>query len=283
MFSEEMMIKKKIYALLKRAYPSVDRTFNRPWHDQPFTSSPMASADKYQQLFSEIKSEVVEEVKQYELESQFSIDQAWLLPLALHTQVVIKNSPLCFQHGPLLYSALRKYLSDSKLNYINIVETGTARGFSSLCMAKAMADEAVEGKIITFDVLPHHTSMYWNCIDDLKGQSSRAGLLKSYQDLIDRYLIYVQGDTKVSMSKTQISRVHFAFLDGAHTYKDLMNEFQYLDGKQESGDMIVFDDYVESAFPGVVKAVDEICKRYCYLPRIIQSNKQRAYVIASKE
>ncbi|SCA63543.1 Uncharacterized protein SCG7109_AR_00130 [Chlamydiales bacterium SCGC AG-110-M15] len=276
------MLKKKIYAFLKRGYPKFDRVFNKPWHDQPFGSEPQASEDTYLKLFSNIKDEVLEQVSQYEKGCGFSIDRAWLQPLVLHTQVVIKKSPLCFQHGPLLYSALRSYIEKKAPNYVNIIETGTARGFSSLCLAKALQDADTEGKIMTFDVLPHKTAIFWNCIDDLQGPCTRESLLQGFHDLIDRYLIYIQGDTRVSMLKAQMSRIHFAFLDGAHTYKDLMNEFQYLKGKQQPGDIIVFDDYVESVFPGVVKAVDEICDRHAYQPRKFTSSEQRAYVIATK-
>ena len=57
---------------------------------------------------------------------------------------------------------LRNYLSTlSKENKtINIVETGTARGFSSICMAKALSDSEFEGSIFTLDVLPHFKKMF---------------------------------------------------------------------------------------------------------------------------
>ena len=37
-----------------------------------------------------------------------------------------------------------------------------------------------------------------------------------------------------------------------------------IENYQESGDMIVFDDYSPHQFPGVVKAVDEISQRYLF-------------------
>jgi hypothetical protein len=61
-----------------------------------------------------------------------------------------------------------------------------------------------------------------------------------------------------------------------------MPEFFYLKDKQKKGDIIFFDDYTPDLFPGVVKAVDEICEKYNYSKRIITISQQRRYVIAVK-
>ena len=59
--------------------------------------------------------------------------------IALNTQIQIKKvSKMLYLHGFVLYAALRKYIKDHPdIHHINIVETGTAKGFSALCMAKA--------------------------------------------------------------------------------------------------------------------------------------------------
>ena len=56
----------------------------------------------------------------------------------------------------LLYSTLRNYLeSQRKIGFVNIVETGTARGFSAICLSKALNDtKNVAGVIHTIDILP---------------------------------------------------------------------------------------------------------------------------------
>ena len=56
-------------------------------------------------------------------------------------------------------------------NSINIIETGTVRGFSALCMAKALSDAKFEGSIFTIDVLPHDKKMFWNCAADHRRQT----------------------------------------------------------------------------------------------------------------
>ena len=102
--------------------------------------------------------------------------------LALHTQVVIKKSKLNYQHGKKLYSILSNYIKKNKLNFYNIFETGTARGFSSICMSKALIDANAFGKIYTIDILPHNKKKYWNCIDDNEGMKTRNSLLNKWKN-----------------------------------------------------------------------------------------------------
>ena len=52
--------------------------------------------------------------------------------LALSTQIVIKESKMLYLHGYLLYVALDEYLKKNPaIDFVNIIETGTARGFSA--------------------------------------------------------------------------------------------------------------------------------------------------------
>jgi hypothetical protein len=260
----------------------IDKLAYRSFYRFPFGDKPLADADTYRKIWQQAKQIPYPLIDQYETETGFAIDQGWFHDLALLTQVVIKQSDICYQHGRLLYAALSQYIAWYPDQTINILETGTARGFSALCMAKALHDRQRPGKIITFDVLPHHTKMYWNCIADEQGPQTRAELLSSYQSLIDEYVIFHQGNTKIELGKIEIPRLHFAFLDGMHTYDYAMDEFRYVTQRQNPGDMIFFDDYTPQFFPGIVKAVDEICDRYGYTKQVIPISAQRGYAITQK-
>ena len=115
---------------------------NLPWYDQPFCSSPQGSAEHYLSLAEDVQQQQYPEIEQFEKKSGFQIPVVWLDELALQTQIVIKSSPLCYAHGRVLYSALSSHLKshppNSTTQRITIWETGTARGFSALCMAKAL-------------------------------------------------------------------------------------------------------------------------------------------------
>jgi hypothetical protein len=149
-------------------------------------------------------------------------------------------------------------------------------------MAKALQNQQRAGLILTFDVLPHQTPMYWNCIDDLNGPRTRTELLEPWQDLLRDYVVFHQGDTKLELPKVQTERIHFAFLDGAHTYKDVMFEFAQIREQQQPGDVVVYDDYTPQQFTGIVKAVDEICETYRYKRTDLQAHSGRRYVVAVK-
>ena len=97
--------------------------------------------------------------------------------------------------------------------------------------------------------------MFWNCAaDHTNGDQSRHNLLNDWADLTERYIIFMQGFTKHILPKISLTRINFAFLDGAHTYKDVMFEFNAISKRQKNGDIIVFDDYNEKHFPGIVKS-----------------------------
>lgn len=259
---------------------------NARWYDFPLGNEVRATRDEYLELAEKVKSKQYPEIDNYEKTTGFAIDKKWLDELALHTQIVIKKSELCYAHGRVLYSALSEYLNTIPMQKVDeritIWETGTALGFSSLCMAKALQDQKRSGLILTFDVLPHKTPMYWNCIDDLNGPRSRAELLEPWKALVENYVVYHQGDSKLSMPKVEAGRVHFAFLDGAHTYEDVMFEFEQVRDNQLSGDIIVYDDYTPDQFPGLVSAVDEITNMHGYDCIKLQGHSTRGYAVTIK-
>lgn len=272
------IVRKTVNGIVKQ----IDKAANYQWYHYPFGKKPLADKTTYLQIAKKAKEKRYEQVDIYEQSTSYAIDKSWLDKLALHTQVVKKKSVICYQHGRLLYSTLRKYIEESKVACVNIIETGTARGFSAMCMSKALSDARTGGKIVTFDVLPHNVKMFWNCIDDLEGEKTREELLYNYSAFLDNYVIFHQGDTQIELPKVQLSRVHFAFLDGTHHYNDVLIEFDAIKYKQKRGDIIFFDDYTPSIFPGVVKAVDEICDKYAYTKQVIQIDSNRGYVIAKK-
>ena len=272
-----------IHKIAYKGFVSLDSFVNARWHSDPYGTETHASVEEYYALASKAKKNTSSAVCDFESEKGFTIDLEWLDELALHTQIVKKTSTLSYIHGRIIYTALMDYLKKNKHSRLNIIETGTARGFSALCMAKALEDSCVEGLIATFDIIPHHEAMIWNCIDDHEGPKSRSQILSRWQALVDRYILFHQGYSRVELPKVQLDRVHFAFLDGAHGYEDVMFEFSQIRDKQYTGDIIIYDDYNKIQFPGLVRAVDEICSKNSYSRLDIKPDGERAYVIAIKK
>ena len=111
-----------------------------------FFKSKSFDKQKYLNIYKQLKSNYKTSLPK-EINSQFKIDRKFILELALPTQVTIKLSKINIDHGKILYSLLRNYISKNKINRINILEVGTAKGFSSLCMAKALYDHKIDGNI----------------------------------------------------------------------------------------------------------------------------------------
>ena len=103
------------------------------------------------------------------------------------------------------------------------------------------------------------------------------------RELVEPVVTFVEADSRMGLQKVAPGRVDFAFLDGAHTYHDVIKEFEQIVPRQKTGDTIMFDDYSPTIFPGLVKAVDDGCARWGYDKAVIRSRGDRAYVIARKQ
>lgn len=262
---------------------TLDKAEDRRHAESPLCAAPLAPPSEYFRLWEDARRQSFPTVERYEETCEAAIDAEWLHRLALLTQVTIKRSAPCYQHGRLLYATLVRYARDRQRDNLTILETGTARGFSSLCLARALADAGATGKIVTFDVLPHDVPIYWNCVLDADGPRTRGSLLSDYADLLGKYLIFVRGDTRRELTRMVFPRVHFAFFDSVHTYNHLMAEFAAVGPRQRPGDLMFFDDYTPALYPGVVKAADEICDQHGYAKHVIVASPTRQYLIAAKE
>ena len=267
MFKLQLIFFRYLFFFLKIGYPF--GIF--PW---------TINKDKYLKIFNDIKIKRYPNIDDYEQKKKFKIEKEWIDNLALTTQVVIKESEINYQHGRLLYSELSEYILNKNYDF-NILETGTARGFSSICMAKALFDRNKNGKILTIDILPHNRKIIWNCIKDLSGKSTREELLQDWKNLLE-YINFKQGRSERILETNNIDRVHFAFLDGAHNKKTVEYEFEWVAKRQLKNDIIIFDDYSMSQFNGIYKLINEIEDTKRYLIKKVNSDQNRAYAIAYK-
>jgi predicted O-methyltransferase YrrM len=255
----------------------------RKYSRSPLCDAVLAPPAEYRRIWAEAQRETYPVVDRYEAACGAAIDPAWFQQLALLTQVPIKQSAICYQHGRLLYATLVRYTRQRASQHLTIVETGTARGFSALCMAKALDDAGATGKIASFDVLPHEVEILWNCVRDADGPRTRAALLSDYSDLLERYVAFHRGDTKWELARMSVPRIHFAFLDSVHEYDHVMAEFASIRARQKAGDVLFFDDYTPEAYPGVVRAADEICRDHGYSKHVVTANARRQYLVAEKQ
>tara|TARA_Y100000589_G_scaffold23985_1_gene19790 strand:+ start:547 stop:1425 length:879 start_codon:yes stop_codon:yes gene_type:complete len=276
--------------LLKVINKIKDKFFEIPFIEKPLPKKLSIKknhnykADTYYRLHQKATNSKNIKVEQFIKKTKFLINNDWFNEVSLITQTCIKNGELNFNHGKILYSLLSEYIqnkSNSHNNNITVFETGSARGFSALCMSKAIIDQRISGKIITIDCISHNKKTYWNCISDLEGEKTRQELLYKWEKELSN-IIFIQGWTNEILKKIGIKRINFAFLDAQHTKRAVLEEFNYINERQSSGDLIFFDDVTPNLFDGVCKAVMEIEKNYSYKIKYLPFDKNRGYAIATR-
>ena len=240
--------------------------------------------EDYVNIHNKSKLKQYKEVDYIEEEYQFKINKNFFENLAFNTQVVIKNNEINYQHGRILYTYLSDYINKSlnKTSNFTILETGTARGFSSICMSRAIIDRNVNGSVYTIDILPHDIKMVWNCPKDFTEISSRMEMLSDWSDELSN-IVFLTGSSKKILNNLFLNRVHFAFLDGLHTYVAVKHEFDYINKRQNSGDMIIFDDVVKNKYNGVVKLINELIDLEIYNVNLLRVSEFRTLGIAVKK
>ena len=113
----------------RKLAPTVNGWVDTRWYGSPLGEAPRADPATYLSLAHAAADQCHDEIDAFERAQGFAVDREWLDELALHTQIVIKESRLCYQHGRILYAALRHYLKGRAAGaapHLHIVETGTA-------------------------------------------------------------------------------------------------------------------------------------------------------------
>jgi predicted O-methyltransferase YrrM len=128
----------------------------------------------------------------------------------------------------------------TKYGYLNCVELGTSLGFTSMCIAKGLPNNA---KLITIEganeiaqvAQQHFTQLNLNDKIDLR--------VGNFNDLLPAVL-------------NELTQVDLAFIDGNHTYEATINYFNLLLQKTHNNSVLIFDDIYWSK--GMTKAWEEI-------------------------
>ena len=273
----------------QRLYLLVHNAYYKRWYRYPLGLK-KSSAANYISRYDDAIANIPSSVAEVEASTRFSIDLSFFNDLAKHIQISAKNSPADFSHGRILYCLVSSYINKLSLESdpdnisFTILETGTAKGFSSIIFAKALYDHGVLGKVISFDIIPNESSQYWNCLTDhiQNKPQTRQELLSKWSILVNSFIVFVQGDTNVTLSQISCGRINFAFLDGAHKYNDLIHEFSIVAKSQISGDVIVCDDYNINLFPGITKAIEKSCIRHNYQKQLIPLRSGRSLAVCTK-
>ena len=163
-----------------------------------------------------------------------------------------------YERGILLYSLIAKYKPK------NVLEIGTAEGYSTLCMAWAMTDYNINGKIFTIDPKPFDVPVERNVTweDNPKHDTvmlSRKELWNKFanEEWIEKIEVLTGFSGEVLQKNTKLPKMDMGFIDGSHVYEAVVHDFYaFLEAASESFHLL-FDDYVPNENDGVTKTIDE--------------------------
>lgn len=179
-----------------------------------------------------------------------------------------------YERGMLLYALIANYRPRV------VIEFGTGRGYGTLCMAWAMVDHGINGKIHTVDILSPDTKINW-AIDWHDGQPPQNQLLtwnevwqQSAPEAWLRHIEHLTGDSSKSLRNYSGDSIDFAFIDGAHDYDGVRHDYYALLKYVSPSFGILFDDYavIKPTF-GVHELIDKEVSPY-FDTHLLQTKRQ---------
>ena len=164
-----------------------------------------------------------------------------------------------YERGMLLYSLIAKYKPK------NVLEIGTAEGYSALCMAWAMTDYDINGRIFTIDPKPFDVpvkrEITWE--ENPKYESimlSTKELWNKFanKEWIKKIEVLTGFSGEILQKKTkEFPKMNMGFIDGHHAYEAVIHDFYAFLQTASENFYLLFDDYIPNDNSGVTKVIDE--------------------------
>lgn len=181
---------------------------------------------------------------------------------------------LNYERGQLLYALVAKYRPT------NVLEFGTGGGYGTLCMAWAMSDYNIDGKIFTVDRFSPDTP-FERPINYEEEFSPRIEVLslndlwsKATHDDWLKHIEVLSGYSGEVMNRTKLPKIQFAYIDGAHHYDAVKHDFYSTLGVVDEKFGILFDDYVQRPLYGVKEFIEsEVAKNFGAI--LVDTDKER--------
>jgi len=128
-----------------------------------------------------------------------------------------------YERGILMYYLIRKKEIKS------VLEIGFGRGYSAFCMAKAMCDHGIDGKITTVD--PNLDEKFLNHLAKI--------FPKEWFDKIE----FIKSTADAHFVDNKGKEYDFIYIDGDHRYEAVKKDWE--NSKDKFKKALLFDDYCE--------------------------------------
>jgi hypothetical protein len=189
--------------------------------------------------------------------SNTKFDDFWTLGNATSLSEDTGGQKLEFHRGPLLYALI------CHLKPKHILEFGTGGGYSTLCMAKALSDLKIDGKIYTVDRVGNKEkiSRYYKLPSDEKPQKNIISNYEIWKNVAPlewiKKIIPLQGYSGIVMDKNKFENIDFCYVDGNHSYDGTKHDFLSFLKVASNNFSVLFDDYIDRDFYGVKEFIDK--------------------------
>jgi len=169
------------------------------------------------------------------------------------------NPVINYERGILLYSLIAKYKPE------NVLEIGTAEGYSTLCMAWAMVDHNINGKIFTIDPkpfdIPIERKITWekNLEPNIVSLSTKELWNKfANKEWIKKIEVLTGFSGEILQKKTkELPKMDMGFIDGHHAYEAVIHDFYAFLQIASENFYLLFDDYNPNENSDVTKVINE--------------------------
>jgi hypothetical protein len=171
-----------------------------------------------------------------------------------------ENALVNYERGMLLYGLISKYKPKT------ILEIGRAQGYSTMCMAWALCENKIDGKIISVDHLSYENSIEW--LIDWDGEIKTEK--KSTKQIWSKYaksdwlekIIPLTCFSDELLEKEDLPKFDFGFIDGHHIYEGVLCDFNIFLKNSNKKFHCLFDDYIDDENARMKQAIDELLIHY---------------------
>lgn len=237
----------------------------------PFANNTPREA--YDQVFARERARDYPMVDAFEARAGYAVDRDRLLAAARLLACPVKANPPNWQHGRVLYAAARQAFAEMR-GRVMVLDIGTAKGFSALCVKWALDDAGVAGQVVSVDVIDPRSRDARNTVGELAAPRTLTELLEPWPEAAG---ITFLCSTGIAYLEKYAGRIEFAFVDGKHTAGVVFREGELLAARQQPGDVVIFDDV---HLPDIRTAVSGLA---AYAIEWLTVLPNRAYAIARRK
>lgn len=231
--------------------------------------------EDYARIFELERRQFYPAVDAFEQRMGYALDREKLESAGRVLSCPIKAAAPSWQQGRVIYAAWRHYLAQGD-GPVTALDIGTAKGFSALCALWAVRDSQRGGEVHSVDVMPPTARVRRNTPAECDSLKTLAEILAPWPEA---QTIRFHELTGAGWLQKHKGRVNLAFVDGKHSHEAVSVEAQMLAARQESGDLVIFDDV---QMPPVGKAVRE-SGRYYDVEILALGSVNRAYGIGVRK